>query len=1246
MTEQYKIYNQIFETTVDKIENQLNFNEIYEAETGYKLNKARQGACPFCGSGTGSHKSSDGAFTFYPSINIGKCYSCGAGSGIVKLVMHQHNCQYKEAIQYIAHQYLNTELIEPGVETHCNVSKMKPKAKIKLSERKKISEAEQKAEEEDKKQKFEWIKEKILGQKDLTQAGDYLVNRGLVLEKLPDNSYYQAAPYDNLPAGIVFFDTEMRCLNKRYFTDDLPEGIKKAFTFGQMLNSFFDKTYRTDSDKIYITEGVINALSLYQCEKSAIALFATTNYIDDVKKFKNYFNEKHVIIAFDADKAGQQSAIKQANFILGNFNILSISIIVFPDNADANDLLQDGGLQSYVDNKYNYFYLDKETISHHLKQIASDQKNYHPKLLLNNYYNRPAAKEEKNGTFKAEKAETVPEEVLKLFRGTHLLKNETFKKYDIQYIEEYTAIENRVAHVHKSIEGLPIFRISLGGKSVIIWRPFSKKPYNEFEFRAIKKEDLQPLGFHEIEKEFNKLSGRDEEEKKPKTGDLQLEKVIITYNLVEFLNLAAIDEYPVYNFNDKYDYGEIEELSGWAKTIYQLTSNDKKCQAKARKTGLKFIEICTMHVPQLNGVAIPSIKEFLTHYSEPRLFKKQLNTALPFKFWEFEKGDYDINIIKLRHFLEANGYYTYPALQEKQGYMYIKVEGRIVKRMEKDTFPRHIETFIDGYLRNRGESVKLRNKVTISSRFSESNLSGIKEVQLDFQNSAKDFQNWFFEDGNMWTVTLKGIHLHSQKSLKKYIWEDEVLKFPSKKTGSPFKIFFQEGYLKELEELRAMDKHDELYYHKKVSVAGMKPTEKYDIEILDRNNYFLQFLFLTSHVYYEKVEAKGIEIKPTDFWYNLEGILTHDEIMEIKLHLINKLTWLGYFMKDYKSMSDDYGLAILDAINNEDGLKRKGAAGGGKSIITKAIKQVKRTLILKAEKEDWCEDKHRYENYSGERVVVADDMHLKSKIGNMLTDFSEGIEVNPKHKRPRKIPFTESPKIIVTRNYIDDEGERVDRRLGRMFVFPFFHDTKGGRHKIRRRPSDYFGRMLFQDDNEEQKSQLVNLFAYCYMANLKFGEINPPMLDMEKFRLIKRIGEPLIEYLDLYLEDPHNFGYVDRVPLYANFKETMRSTMSGYQRTNIYSTSQKFKALVEYYCELRDYVFNPEDKINDTSRTRIMRQSETQVNKHGHAISTEHFYIAPKETELPDDNTGNEPVEVQTIQQQAFDFDGGDDLPF
>lgn len=269
-------------------------------------------------------------------------------------------------------------------------------------------------------------------------------------------------------------------------------------------------------------------------------------------------------------------------------------------------------------------------------------------------------------------------------------------------------------------------------------------------------------------------------------------------------------------------------------------------------------------------------------------------------------------------------------------------------------------------------------------------------------------------------------------------------------------------------------------------------------------------------------------------------------------------------------------------------------------------------------------------------------MHLRTKIGDMLTDFSEGITIGIKHKTAHKLTLRESPKIIITRNYVDNEGERVDRRLGRMFVFPFFHDSKSGRFSKKRTPSDFFGRMLFTGDSETEKSDLVNFFAYAYMANRNFGEVNPPMQDMEKYRLVQRIGEPLIDFLDNHFDNFENYGYIDRIPFHNSFLEQNRFNFSPWQRKN-YSSSKKFKGLVQDYCKMQRLVFNPEELLTDT--TRIKRVSNTQTNKTGNFQRTEHFYIATKEV-AKDEIDGNKKEdntmpfgEEQAEQTEMFDYE-------
>jgi len=1154
------------------------FIDLKKAGVNYKA------PCPF-------HHEKTGSFIVSPQKNIFKCFGCGESGDAISFLMKHNNFSYPQALKYIADKY------------HIDIDGDKeiPKAVIKKikkqhSERAAKHEAEAKKNEKTLKYLIE-----LASKNDKTEADKYLQSRKLKTATYPENAFFYLNKYKDNSHGVVFFSDDKKYINKRNITPAADE--PKQFSFGTLINAVYNIPFNETLDTIFVTEGAINALSIKDVGYSAIAMFATTNIINDFPKFEKYFNNKNVVIAYDFDKnlAGQKAAIKMLLLVKENFNIKSGSILIFPKSKDANDLLQEEKLKQYLDNDFNYIYPETSELKKHISKFPD--KNYKPELKIKNVYSRPAVEAEEDGKF-IKITEKMPDEIFKKLNVSGLLKVWALRDSKIQYVKEFTSISNRTAHTHISTLENPILTID----DKVIIRPFAKKPYKKITLYNDSKDFTYGLSL--LESEYIAANKDDEEEeKKAKSKTQKLKRAIIVYNFIDFLTLKSINEYPIY-IDKSLKYNLKEQILEFVYQIYQVPTNSKNILKAAKKNAVKNIEIHSYNTDKQYF----SVSNMLADKGE-FFFKKHLNTALPLKFWEWDKQkrDFDLNIITLRNFLNKYGYFTHESLREKSGYMYVKINGKAVEKIDKEIFPRHIETMIDRYLRDRGESVKLRNKISISNRFSEKNLSGLEQIELDFDNSGPDFQNFFFADGNMWTVTKKGITVSPQSDMKKYVWREELLEYPSEIQKAPFEIFYQTKYKEILIKIKKAkaEKNEKELKKAKAELHNYRAIDKWDIKINDRSNYFLQYLFATSYAYFEKAEAKGYFAKPSDFWYEMpKDLLSIDEINEIKLHLINKITWLGYYIKDYRQPADDYGLAILDAIDELPGSYQRGAAGGGKSLITKALREIKRVLIIKAEREDFAEYAHRYADYENERIIVCDDMHLKSRIGNMLTDFSDGIYINPKHKKVITIPFLKSPKIIITRNFIDDEGERVDRRLGRMFVFPFFHDNKSERFKQRRKPADWFKRMLYKDDTEQDKSNLINFFAYAYIANRHIGEVNPPMSDMQKYRLSKRIGEPLIDFLDTYFADDDNFGYIDRVPFYKQFLEEQRFKMNTWHKTKTYSSAHKFKTLVADYCKIRGYIFNPSELFTD--QNRIRRLSSTQEDANGMQKYTEHFWIHNK----------------------------------
>jgi hypothetical protein len=139
---------------------------------------------------------------------------------------------------------------------------------------------------------------------------------------------------------------------------------------------------------------------------------------------------------------------------------------------------------------------------------------------------------------------------------------------------------------------------------------------------------------------------------------------------------------------------------------------------------------------------------------------------------------------------------------------------------------------------------------------SKNNLEGLRQLQLDFKNSNKHYQNWFFADGNMWEVSQSGIRKREQKNLVKYIWKDEVINAPSTLQEPPFKIVLTP----EAQKLKA----------EKKKLDELEPADRYDIIISDPTNYFLQFLFLTSCEHWEEFEATGKSLRYYVKWQCVE----------------------------------------------------------------------------------------------------------------------------------------------------------------------------------------------------------------------------------------------------------------------------------------------------------------------------------------------------------------------------------------
>ncbi|MBI9056965.1 MAG: toprim domain-containing protein [Labilibaculum sp.] len=203
------------------------------------------------------------------------------------------------------------------------------------------------------------------------KAKAYLEGRGIECDKLPVGSFYQNLSQDKKPEGIVFFDSKEKLINKRYFEEKSGRG--NYLNQGSLDNSIYAKCFQENKDTVFITEGVINTLSLFPTY-SSIATFSASNRISKAA-IKNYIQDKKVVIALDNDEGGNEAAeILYQNILEWNISVKSIHRLEFPFKKDANKLLEGKELFNYLKEDRNYRQLYPEFIPDSKNEIKDKKE--------------------------------------------------------------------------------------------------------------------------------------------------------------------------------------------------------------------------------------------------------------------------------------------------------------------------------------------------------------------------------------------------------------------------------------------------------------------------------------------------------------------------------------------------------------------------------------------------------------------------------------------------------------------------------------------------------------------------------------------------------------------------------------------------------------------------------------------------------------------------------------------------------
>ncbi|MCP5064059.1 MAG: hypothetical protein GY936_16580 [Ignavibacteriae bacterium] len=259
---------------------------------------------------------------------------------------------------------------------------------------------------------------------------------------------------------------------------------------------------------------------------------------------------------------------------------------------------------------------------------------------------------------------------------------------------------------------------------------------------------------------------------------------------------------------------------------------------------------------------------------------------------------------------------------------------------------------------------------------------------------------------------------------------------------------------------------------------------------------------------------------------------------------------IGYLLHGYKDKSTARAIITVDekVSENPDG-------GSGKSLFGNAISQIKKSVRIDSKNFEFKPSFTFQQVDISSEIVEFNDAEKNFKFEKLFSVITDDMNIEYKGKTPIRIPFEESPKILISTNYtIAGLGGSYDRR---MFELEF-SDHYNASHT----PIDEFGHNFFEDWEDEEWNNFDNFMLECLMLYLDEGLIAYKKVNLDRRKLLDRTNPDFIDFM----ETSFNYGAeYDRKTLFVRFKESI-----GYDNDFMNECPVKintFTKWIKYYAE-------------------------------------------------------------------------------
>ena len=260
------------------------------------------------------------------------------------------------------------------------------------------------------------------------------------------------------------------------------------------------------------------------------------------------------------------------------------------------------------------------------------------------------------------------------------------------------------------------------------------------------------------------------------------------------------------------------------------------------------------------------------------------------------------------------------------------------------------------------------------------------------------------------------------------------------------------------------------------------------------------------------------------------------------------MTTIGYLLHKYKDPTRAFAVIFCEETDNED----KGG-GTGKGLVINAISQ-----MIKCDQIDgknFKQDKSfAFQRMSLDtRLIAIQDIRQKVDFEGYYSTITDGITIERKRMDEIHIPYSRSPKICFTTNYMVQNQSNHARRRQRVLPFSSHYTPEFT-------PADEIGHRLFDDWDRSGWVSFYNFMFSCAQAYLTTGIVELPFTDTMRLKSIKSsFGSDFKEWFDHYR--------MNGAKEWTAFKDLYSHFLSSTDNNEKDFSKKRFKKGLEVACD-------------------------------------------------------------------------------